>query len=200
MKAILNFSLFAAICLTTTQVHAQMDDPDPNDNGGNGGSTMECPDHLLFSQGRHYYYQKKNCGTSQMGNGIAKFESQVTTGCLNGTSCNCAPETTTQAEYTDAKARLFVPFGSGVTTHQSSEATELVKAGGKVFRTISIRIKGKKTTGADNEIECTALFGSEVAPATATTKMGTLAGNKLTYDGREFTVTTKAPPSTDPPS
>ncbi len=198
MKAYSNFILFAAICFTTAQVHAQMDDP--NVNGGNGGSSVECPDYLLFSQGRHYFYQKKNCSTNQMGSGIVKFESQVTTGCLNGTSCNCASESTTQAEYTDVNARLFVPFGAGVTTHQSTKATELVKAGGKVFRTISIRIKGKKTAGADSEIECTALFGSEVDPATATAKTGTLVGNKLTYDSREFTVTTKAPSSTNSPN
>ena len=68
MKACSNFILFAAIGLAATQVHAQIDDP--NDSGGNGGSSMECPDYLLFSQGRHYYYQKKNCATSQMGNGI----------------------------------------------------------------------------------------------------------------------------------
>lgn len=198
MKACSNFILFAAIGLAATQVHAQIDDP--NDSGGNGGSSMECPDYLLFSQGRHYYYQKKNCATSQMGNGIVKFESQITTGCLNGTSCNCTSESATQAKYTDAKARLFVPFGSGVTTHMSTEATELVKAGGKVFLTISIRIKGRKTTGTDSEKMCTALFGSEVDPTTATTKTGTLVGNKLTYDNREFTVTTKAPSSTNSPN
>lgn len=198
MKNLLAFVLFASVALSANQIHAQVEEPvDPN-NGGGSTTETRCPERLDAFFGGLHFYQLVNCQNSLLLPEVQAYPSAVPTGCANATTCNCDEPTTTLSKYADPNARLFVPFGGGVTTHRSTEAVETVKAGGKVFRTVSIRIKGKKTSGADSELECIVLFGVEVDPGTATAKSGTLTGNKLSYDGREFTVFTKAPAANTP--
>ena len=199
MKKLFAIILFASVALFANQTHAQMDDPVPN-NGGGSTTATKCPDDLMFFYSGNYFYQLKNCSTNLLTNEIEIFSNEIQTGCQNETTCNCSGATSTLSKYADPNARLFVPLGEGVSTHQSTEAMETVKAGGKVFRTISIRLKGKKTTGADNQLECIALFGLELDPETETSKSGTLSGNKLTYDGREFKVLTKGPAANSTPN
>lgn len=199
MKNFLSIVLFASVVLSANQIHAQVEEPINPNNGGGSTTETRCPERLEVIFGELHFYQLINCQTGLMLPEVTAYPSAVPTGCANTTTCNCDTQSTTLSKYADPKARLFVPFGGGVTTHRSTEAIETVKAGGKVFRTVSIRIKGKKTTGADSELECIVLFGAEVDPGTPTAKSGTLTGNKLTYDGREFTVFTKAPAAANAP-